>query len=261
MAERETSEAFFTVAGEDFVPGPRTASPWAPGMMHGRLLGGLLARAIEEEHAAENLRFARLTVDLFRNTPLEPVRLTTERVRDGRRIRVVDAVASVADGPVARASAVLLRRGEQPAGQVWTAQEWDVPDPETLGAPMGEVPFDVWFDPPDGGGHPMVGKEQRRAWLRETHTLVAGEGLSPFVRTALAADFASPMANFGSEGLGFINADYTVNLARLPLGEMIGFETTGHLSEDGVAAGQCTLYDAGGAIGFCVVSAVANRQR
>jgi hypothetical protein len=260
VVEREDREAFFAPAGGELIPAPHARGPWAPDMLHGRLLGGLMARAIEREHAGDGLRFARLTVDLFRNTALVPVRVTTERVRDGRRIRVADAVVHSADGPVARASALLLRRGEQPSGQVWAAPEWDMPGPEELGAPLEEVAFDLRFHNPDGAGAGgLAGTGQRRAWLREVRELVAGEALSPFVRVALAADFASPMANFGSAGLGFINADYTLSLSRLPLGDAIGFETTGHLSDEGVAAGHCTLYDTAGAIGFCVVSAVANR--
>jgi hypothetical protein len=35
-------------------------------------------------------------------------------------------------------------------------------------------------------------------------------------------------------------------------------EATGHLSHGGVATGQCTLHDATGPIGFCLVTAVAN---
>ena len=59
--------------------------------------------------------------------------------------------------------------------------------------------------------------------------------------------------------LQFINADYSMNLSRLPLGDAIGVESAGHLSDDGIAAGQCTLYDTAGPIGFCATSAIANR--
>ncbi|MGH3389295.1 MAG: acyl-CoA thioesterase domain-containing protein, partial [Actinomadura sp.] len=216
MVEREDQEAFFTPVGDELIPAPHACGPWAPDMLHGRLLGGLLARAIEREHAGDGLHFARLTVDLFRNTALVPVRVTTERVRDGRRIRVADAVVHGADGPVARASALLLRRGEQPAGEVWSAPEWDVPGPDELGDSLGGVAFDLRFVNPDGSAG-LAGTGRRRAWLRDVHALVAGEALSPFVRVALAADFASPMSNYSSAGLSFINADYSLSLSRLPL--------------------------------------------
>ncbi|WP_327092932.1 hypothetical protein OIE66_20495 [Nonomuraea sp. NBC_01738] len=84
------------------------------------------------------------------------------------------------------------------------------------------------------------------------------EPLTPFVRAALAADFASPLSNSGTEGIQFINADFTLTLSRLPASEEIGMEGNGHLSAAGVATGQCVMHDTTGPIGFCVVTAVAN---
>ena len=256
MAEHEDHEAFFRIEGDEVIPAPSARGPWSADMLHGRLLGGLLARAIEREHAAEGLHVARLTVDLYRNSPLVPLRVTTERARDGRRIRVADAAITGPNGAVARASAVMLRRGEQPEGQTWNRPPWDVASPGELGESMTTgTALDVWWM---GPGTELSTAERHRAWVRETRPLVAGESLSPFVRVALAADMASPIAHFGSAGLKFINADYTLGLSRLPLGDVIGLEATGHLSEDGVAVGQCALYDLSGPIGFCTTSAVAN---
>jgi hypothetical protein len=266
VAEAVDQDAFFTAAGEELIPAPHARGPWAPNMMHGRLLGGLMARAIEREHVDEGLHVARLTVDLFRRAEVVPLRVATKRVRDGGRIRVVDATVitrgSTADGVVARASAVLLRRGERPPGEVWTTPGWDAPGPEELGEPMRDTPFRLWRIGRDGKpSRSWSSAESRRAWVSEAHELVAGESASPFVRVALAADLTSPMALFGTAGLRYINADYTLTLGRLPLSQAIGFESVGHLSDDGVAVGRCTLYDSAGAIGFSVVTAIANPHR
>ncbi|RAY13847.1 thioesterase family protein [Actinomadura craniellae] len=259
MAEDQSVEAFFTEVGDEFVPHPHARSPWSSRMLHGRLLGGLMARAVEREHAGEDLGFARFTVDLYRNSPFVPLRITTRRVRDGRRVRAVDVEVTAEIGPVARASALLLRRSAQPAGAAWTAPVWDVDPPELLGEPTGNG-FDHWWIDEDGrqATHRWTGTRRNRLWMRERHPLIQGESVSPFVRTALAADMASPVAHFGSGGPAFINADYSVNLARLPLGEVIGIESAGHLSEGGIAAGHCTLYDASGPFGHCAVSAIHN---
>ncbi|MBF8190806.1 thioesterase family protein [Nonomuraea sp. K274] len=224
-------------------------------MLHGRLLGGLAARAIEERCAEPGLRFARLTVDLFRSSPMLPVTVETTLVRDGRRIRVADATISTDLGVIGRAAAVLLREGEQPGGeQGVVTPAWDAPPPS--GPPVdGGVwtpPFDLWRL--SGRDEPGAG----RVWMRERHPLVDDEPITPFVRAALAADFASPLSNSGTDGLRFINADYTLTLARVPAGDLIGVEATGHLSADGVATGQVTLHDTAGPIGFCLVTALAN---
>jgi hypothetical protein len=155
---------------------------------------------------------------------------------------------------------VLLRRGVQPPGETYTAPGWDAPEPDRLGPPLGGLPFHLWLLSADGGEGTWETAERRRAWVREAHEMVAGESVSPFVRVALAADFASPLTLFSTAGLRYINADYTLTLGRLPVCEAIGFESGGQLSDDGVAVGHCTLYDSAGPIGHCAVTALAMRQ-
>lgn len=259
----DSNEAFFHLDGDQLVPSTRADSPWSPDMMHGRLFGGLLARALEREHGSPEFGFSRLTVDLFRSAKLEPVRVRTERVRDGRRIRVADATIYAGDKTVARASAVLLRRGALPVHEVPNTPAWTAPTPAELGpAPEAPgkwvAPFDVWKVDSEGNAADWSA-ESRRAWLRDPLDLVAGERMSPFERVATAADFASPLANFAPSGvLEFINADYTLTLSRLPVSAEIGMEATGHLNSDGVATGNCTFHDTKGPIGYCTMTAVAN---
>ncbi|WP_188193379.1 acyl-CoA thioesterase domain-containing protein [Nonomuraea sp. SYSU D8015] len=250
-----STTAFFTQKHGELVPAPHARGPWSPDMLHGRLLGGLAARALEERYSEPGLHFARLTVDLFRNSPMLPVTVETALVRDGRRIRVADATLSTEQGVIGRASAVLLRQGERPGGtQTLLTPAWDEPAPD--GPPAEGAgwrpPFDLWRMTEWGAPGPG------RVWMRETHPLVDEEPVTPFVRAALAADFASPLSNAGTDGLRFINADYTLTLARLPEGDVIGVEATGHLNAAGVATGQVTLHDTTGPIGFCTVTAVAN---
>ncbi|MEV0383616.1 thioesterase family protein [Nonomuraea sp. NPDC050643] len=249
------SSAFFTREKDELVPAPHARGPWSPDMLHGRLLGGLAARAIEEHHAEPGLRFARLTVDLFRNSPLLPVTVETVLIRDGRRIRVADATISTAQGVIGRAGAVLLREGEHPEGErAIVTPAWDEPAPD--GPPVTGTgwtpPFDLWRLTPWGEPGPA------RVWMRERYPLVDDEPLTPIVRLALAADFASPLSNAQPDGLRFINADYTMTLARPLEGELIGVEGTGHVGAGGVATGQVTMHDTAGPLGFCVVTAVAN---
>ena len=60
--------------------------------------------------------------------------------------------------------------------------------------------------------------------------------------------------------LCFINADITLYVTRDPVGEWIGFEVVNHQSADGVALGECRLYDTTGPVGQSIVCAVANRR-
>jgi hypothetical protein len=42
------------------------------------------------------------------------------------------------------------------------------------------------------------------------------------------------------------------------MGEYVGVQPDGHLSERGVAAGRCVLHDLSGPVGFAGTTAVAN---
>jgi len=86
---------FFTATEAGLEPHPDARSPWAADMLHGRLLAGLAAWAIERDHGDPGLQPARLTVDLYRTPPMLPTTVATSLVRSGGRVRAVDAVVLV----------------------------------------------------------------------------------------------------------------------------------------------------------------------
>lgn len=250
--------AFFVPSDAGLLPTPSARSPWSPDMLHGRLLGGLAVRQVLGDHGDPALRVSRVTVDLYRFPPMVALRVRSRIVRDGRRIRVVDAEVETAEGTgLARASVVLLRAGEQPAEQPWSPREWGMPHPDAL-EPPPPSDFPMQMRPAPGGGFRDAG--QRKVWLRDDLQLIAGEELAPATRAVMAADLASPLSNSGTGGLDFINADITLYLARPPTGEWLGLEVTGHVSADGIATGQCRMYDLEGAVGYSIVCALATAR-
>jgi acyl-coenzyme A thioesterase PaaI-like protein len=252
------AEGFFRTDGDTLVPAEFSTSPWGK-VLHGRLIGGLTARAAEAAIAADpELVCGRLTIDMFRSVPLAPVTVSTRAVRTGKRIAVLEVTIEQDGTLVGQGRAVLLRRSEQPPGTFQPAPVWDAPAPPRLGPPepvsgRGWVPpWQIWRV---GDAY---GSLSGGLWIRETHPLITGEPVTPLERVAMAADFVSPVSNFSTAGLGFINADYTVYLAREPRGEYVGIQPSGHLSEAGVAVGHCVLYDECGSVGFVSTAAVAN---
>jgi hypothetical protein len=260
--EPDTStEGFFSAEGDTLVPASFATSPWGQ-VLHGRLIGGLTARAAERARAGDpELACSRLTVDMFRSAPLKPVRVAATPVRTGRRIAVLDVTIEQDDGPIGQGRIVLLRRSEQPAGDFRTAPAWAAPTPAELGSPMSATgqrwtpPWELWRV---GGQDTPGGMLGDGLWIRDTHPLVAGEPLTPLVRLAMAADLSSPVSNSSDLGLSFINADYTVYVGREPEGEYVGIQPAAHISDRGVAAGQCVLHDLRGPVGFVTTAAVAN---
>lgn len=251
------THAYFLPTAGGLEPVPEARSPWAADMLHGRLLAGLAARAVDETTDDPAVRVARLTVDMFRTPPMTPLQVTTQIIRDGRRVRVVEVSIHAGDVEVARASALMLRTGQHPDAAIWRAPAWTAVHPETLPAPEGENAgggWDIRLLTPGG----FWTAERKQLWARDSWQLVDGEAPSPVVRAALAADLPNPMANSGTAGLQFINADLTLFLGRPPVSEWIGVEVVDHVGYDGIAVGTCTLYDTEGPIGSSSVCAITN---
>lgn len=252
---------FFIVDGDHYVPTSASRGPWNPNSLHGRVIAGLLGAEIERLHGDPAFIPARLTVDMYRLPNLSPVEVVTRVVREGQRIKVIDAEFISGGVSAGRATCQLLRKTERPEGTVWKPPGWDAPKPEDIAPPeprSGPM-AGMWAMRPISGGFGTVG--QKRTWMSEVRELVEGRPLTPFVRVAVAADFASPFANAGDQGLKYINSDVTVYLHREPVGEWVGFEAADHGDTAGVAFGECRLYDVEGPIGSASCCALAQKRQ
>lgn len=227
--------------------------------MHGRVVIGLLGQEIERRHGGADFMPARLTVDMYRLPDFSPVDVQTRIVRDGKRIKVIDAEFFSNGVSMARATSQLLRRTANPDGTVWSRPAWSVPRPADLPPPDNTRAGlgGMWATRPIEGAMGTIGP--RKIWISEVRELVDGVPLTPFTRVAVSADFASPFANAGDQGLRYINTDVTVYLHRAPVTEWIGYEVLDHNATDGVAIGECRLYDESGPIGTSSVTALAQR--
>jgi hypothetical protein len=256
---------FFVTDGTGYIPTRLVRGPWGPSIS-GNYIGGLLGRAVEQEVDDADLQPARLTVDLLRPVALQPLQIDSTVMRDGRRLRLVDAVMTQDDVMVARASGLFLRRSEHTTvDTVWTSPLTMPALPAEPVMLAGDVPMVFHsFGRDPVAGSPGVGVTEWRhhgqkfAWMRETKFLVDDEPLSPFTRAVMAADVTSSLTHWGTDGLQFINADYTITLSRLPEGVYIGLASMTHYSHAGVATGVATLFDETGPIGSGMATALAN---
>lgn len=255
--------SFFDLDGTTYVPLDLATSAWKPTDISGPAIVGALARSLELDTGVESFQPARITIDLFRAVEKKPFEVRTEIVRDGNRIRVADAFV-VQDGETkTRASLVQLRRGEMPEGTTWTPRtDLNVPRQfvgETM--PDGQYPLyhtegNTWSS--DMGAH--QNRLRKATWHRPID-VVSGEPGTAFQRTVVFAEGTSLMTNWGDEGIGFINADLTVSLVRLPHSEDLGMEADFHVEADGLATGTTRIYDRDGVIGCGSVVAVSNAKR
>jgi hypothetical protein len=254
------NQPFFVRENSAYTANCVAAGPWDPNSLHGRVVIGLLAHEIETRHGGPEFVPARLTVDMYRLPGFDRMEVTTRAIREGKRIKVIDAEFFSGGTSMARATCQLLRRTASPEGTVWSPPNWNVPAPDETQAPTDPRTAlgGMWEIRPITGAMGTIGP--RRLWMREVRELVGGVALTPFVRAALASDFASPFANAGDKGLGYINSDSTLYLHRAMKGEWIGMEVVNHQATEGVAIGECFVYDIDGPIGSASVAALAQKR-
>ena len=255
-----TNEPFFRKDGDLFVPTRAGVGPWDPNSLHGRVIVGLLGAEIERRHGNADYMPARLTVDMYKLPDLSPVEVVTRVVKDGYRMKVIDAEFISGGVSAGRATCQLLRKTQNAPGAVWQREPWGAPAPSEIEAPAQNVALGgMWKIRPISGGFGMPGP--RKVWMAEVRDLVEGEPWTPFARVAVAADIVSPFANSGDQGLGYINSDVTLYLHREPVSEWVGFEVVNHGATAGVAIGACIVHDERGPIGEANCTALAQKRK
>ncbi len=275
----QRADHFFDAVGDTFVPTASARGYWVPGTLSGSAAASLLGFVIERDFCTEGWVPVRFSIDMLRMPPSTPLTVSTEVLHDSGRLRLVEA-RLMADGRVqTRALCQIVRSGTQPANPVWQSPPWPAPHPDTLPPQahwrwdMRPIPADATrfarqsppIDTVSSGNPPVLGKlslaSARQAWLRVDMEIVAGHKLSPFLMLVTTADFASPLSHSSEYGIDFVNTDFTVHCHRLPHGDWLGYELTGHNSVDGIAVGQAAIHDLEGPLGVIVVSAIANGKR
>ena len=257
------------------LPSEFSRSVWSLELVHGAATAALLARTAEQA-LRPGLRIVRLTVDLMRPVPLQPLAARATPVRDGKRIQVVQSGLFL-PGPegseveVGRATALAMWQSDLPSAGALTIDETTPPDPETLQTMPtkardegGAYHSSIEWRPVGEWG--AEGDSQRpMLWIRNPTEIIPGERLSPVARAVATSDALSPLANFApafaDDSISFINADITLYLHRHPSDEWLCVVATSRQGGDGFAVADGALYDRAGPIGRIALASLAQRQR
>jgi hypothetical protein len=250
-----THEAYFRAEGGAYYANPISAGPWRDDSLMGRTVSGLLGFVIEDRHLEPGWVPARFTVELYELVDFGAVTVETRVLKQGGRMRLVEAELFCGGTSRARAFCQLLRHTEAVQGKVWSAPDWDAPHPDQL---TDDPTRGKWQFRMAKGTMNTAGR--RQTWMRDYRELVAGVPLSPFAQAALATDFTSPLTSAGELGVEYINTEATLYLHRLPRDGWIGFEVVDHQSTAGVAIGQSRVYDLHGPIGIGSSAGLAQRR-
>ena len=263
LANIDFSEALFVAEPGGFRPTEYALGPWTPEHLHGGPVAALIAREAQFCEPDENLRVARLTVELIRPVSLAPISLESRLIRPGRKVQIVEVIARQDGIEVALGRALRIRTAEV-----------DLPEE----AKSGGLPFSSPAE-----GIVMVAAEAPRAfhsegaelrfvegsfdlpgpatvWVRLRVPVLFSEPPSALERVAAAADFGNGVSSPLSFGDWlFINPDLTIHLSRLPIGEWVGLQSRTTAESQGIGISESRLFDEEGPIGRSIQSLLIDR--
>lgn len=256
--------SLFLPLSDDVVqPTAFARGPWDRRALHGGPVAVLIAHTVEQVQSDDVDWFiARLTVELERPVPLEPLRFHAEVTRPGRKVSIVESTITRADSGavLVRARALRIRQADiaLPLDDAELAPllATEPPPPGPHGIPPGEVrPSDeTAFHSdatehrfPEGSGPaggPVVD------WIRLCVPLLPDVELTPLQRVAGAADFANGISHvLPWESYLFVNPDLTIHLFRPLRGEWVGMASATHHGPRGVGMSDTALFDVDGRVG------------
>ncbi|NWK98971.1 thioesterase [Sphingobium lactosutens] len=234
-----------------FMPTHHVGGAWNVTEQHVAPAIGLLAHAVEADHAArrtDRLQVARLSYDIWGTIPMDAVSVEITVLRPGRTIELVEARLCHDGRP-----AIVLR--------AWLTQAYDsatiaadnfptLPLPETLSA---WTPSSLWA----GGfiASVEVRREQERpgrarCWVRSQLALIDGEPVSATARIMGLIDIANGLTPIASPAdVAFPNLDLTAHFFRSPIGEWVGFDISVSSGPTGVGLTHSILHDESGPLG------------
>ena len=214
-----------------------------------------MARTVERHDPGPASFVARLTIDLLRPVPLQPLDVVVRTTRPGRKVQWLEA-ALLADGvEVVRASALRVRVVDELGLPLAAPPEPTIAAPETLPTSAFEGPF----TPEVGFWRAMEIRQAAGSWadtgpgamwFRLQVAIVAGETPSPLQRVAAAADFGNGVSSALPRGeYLFINPDLSIHLHRNPIGEWVCLDALTRAEQVGVGLAESALHDERGPIG------------
>jgi len=261
----ETGKSLFERVDDGLVLATEYArGPWSPTSLHGGPVAALIAHAVEEvPDDGVDWFVARLTVDIERPVPLQPLAVEATVSRPGRKVSIVDVTLTLAaTGTVlARARALRVRQADialpvdDPTIAPMLQREGAPPGPEQGAHHDITDTIDYVAFHSDAVEHryitltnPLGGEVFD--WIRMSVPVLPDRPLTPLQRVVGVADFANGISHvLPFETYLFINADLTIHMFQPLNGEWVGMASRSHHGSHGVGMSDTALFDTGGRIG------------
>jgi hypothetical protein len=265
----ESAAALYVHDDDHFLPTDYTRGPWDRHAQHGGPPAALLAHCLDQVEAPQPMQIARLTAELLRPVPIEPLRVETSVLRPGRKVQLAAATLWAGDVEVARATALRIRLADVPMPSDLA------PAPPPPGPTDGTASQPPWTDAIQYTSFHRDGVEHRFVrgtfaepgpatdWIRLRVPLLADQPISPLTRVVAAADFGNGVSWTLSreDGYLFINPDLTLYLHRLPAGEWVCLESATYPEPSGIGLAESRLWDERGPLGRGLQTLLLEKRR
>lgn len=261
------SHLYTPLGSHRFQPSGLTRTGWNDTDQHGGPPASLMVRELERLELPAPMRVARVTVHLLTGVPLEPLTVSADVVRAGKRVAVADAHLTTDHGDLvgtARAQLIRTEPVEIPPGLPWPDDHLPGPPESHPRPPGGE--YGTWADSDTERFHTHAitvrsidrGWETPgpgAAWFHLDVDLVADEPTSPLCRFMCIADVTNGVAStLPIERFRWINPDLTVAVHRPPTGAWFGIDGASAVAADGIGLAHGRAFDEAGAFGHVLLT-------
>jgi hypothetical protein len=221
------AEAFYYPDRGGYVGTVAAQGAWDVNAQTGVAVLALLGHVLEDLPTLTPMGLARVTVDMVRPVPIgKRLEVTSQVVREGKKLQVLDLGVLVGDVEHARARVLRLRDAD-------LCDAPGMPESSTSHEPAAGLPAPEQLEemPADRGPGMMRALDLRRAvldggayayWVRLRVPVVAGEPVRATSRQTVGVDFTNCIgAAINPSVATTINPDVSAQFLRAPAGEWV----------------------------------------
>lgn len=237
-----------------YQPTKHAQGAWNDHEQHMAPATGILTHELSQFAPQDNMRIARISLDILGLIPLSDFTITTRCIRPGKTIELIEAIMSSRgrDCIIARAWRLMTQDTSQIAG---------LEDQQAKHQPQQLAVWEGMKQWPGGfieSVH-LVSEADRRSgkgmvWITNDTEMVAGEPTTDLVKLLGMVDTANgvvPRLDMSLSKLQwmFPNTDLQIHMHRAPKGQWLGIEAVQQYGADGIGLTSAVLHDVHGPFG------------
>lgn len=248
----ETDCYFIAEGGDRYRPTDLSGGAWRDDELHLAPVAGLVIHHMERWRRANvdpALVFSRFSLDVLGQIGRSEITLSTEVLRPGRTIELIETTAVIAGRITIRARGWLLQTSDTTAVE---GHEFEPIPPVSecedttgkLGWPGG------WINSLSAAEAPGRYPGRNRIWVNTEIPLVRGKQAEPLAEFCKYLDTCNGLAVRQDPGTWmFPNVDLTFHLFRQPVGNRMGFDTRVAFGSSGIGLTSSVIHDEQGPVG------------